>query len=378
MDLSTIASAGGGIMSGIIGSLFGNKLSKRQIDAAREANQANIAAQERINAANIANQNRINQQNIDFQKDINSIMRRDSLNAISNKKSDLARAGYSTAAPDLQGFSTASLSSPNQLMAQQQSPIVNPEYTSDNVNSIIGTVNSAMSIFSNAAKLKSEIDLNRANAKSQNANATGKEIDNDFRIARNEAELEQIYKTVDDLVASKDLKRGQAHKIGYDIDNISTATQLLSEQINQARFVTKTQEERFNKEMQKLCAEIVDIKSAARLKDSQSAINDIEKRIKEIEKNFAEFGINFNSNDLVSAFARLALSPKGSQIIPRLANFVVDSISNTANAIVNDIIPKSISSLTERGKDGVPNVLRNAFPLQYGMFKLFKKTKKFF
>lgn len=375
MDWSTIASAGSSVLGGLFG-IFGSKAQRKSNE---RMNAANIAAQERINKANIDNQNRINQQNIDFQKDINSIMRNDSLNAISNKKADLARAGYSTAAPDLQGFQTANLSSPNQVMATQQAAMQSPNVDGSVVGSMLSGINGMTTGIQSTAKLASEIALNKANAKSANANATGQEIDNGFKAAQNEAQLEQIYANIDDMVASKELKRSQAVKVYKDVDIVSSQIELLGEQIKQAKFTSEHQLEQFTNEMNRLVADTLNLKASAKKSDSETAINKVSKQIKDIEFKFAKLGINFNSNDYVSALARIVMSPDSAKIIPALTDFISNSFGallDSVPSMFSNIGDKVIDKITSRDEDGVPNALK-ILP-QYHIIKAGKKIKKKF
>lgn len=148
-------------ISSLVNLFTANNTAKKQAAMNRE----NIQATKDINAANIANQQLINQQNIDFQREINDLMRQDSNTAISRRKDDLIRAGYSTADPNLQGFGTASLGSPSLQMAQQSAPL-------NDIQSLLGAenlkqqaINNFSSSILDSAGNMADVALKRAEAK---------------------------------------------------------------------------------------------------------------------------------------------------------------------------------------------------------------------
>lgn len=314
--ISSIIDAG----TAVAGLISGNKSEKRQIAAQQQVNAANVAAQERINQRNIASQERINQQNLDFAQNINDIMRYDNKHAISDKKTDLQRSGYSAADPNLQGFSAATLTQPQLTAPQSIAPHVEPEYNaqmaSSKLNSILGLRNAA-----------SEISLLKAQAKSQNANATGQEIDNAWKDVQNQAQLQESYARIRDLVTHGDVNVNTAKQLLVGTDKLQSEIDLLKETIQQQRFTSEHQQEEFTNRMNQLRASVNDLNASAGLKQSQKALTDVEKQIADIKKMYADVGINFDDNSIIGSLARLIHAGKSAELTHELVKMVKDIVS---------------------------------------------------
>lgn len=318
-----IGSAVIGAGASLAGSLLSGKSTKRQVNAAILANRENIDSQERINNQNVALQDYINQQNIDAAEHINSLMRYDSKHAISDKKSDLIRAGYSAADPSLQGFSAANLSQPQLEAATMQAPRVEPTYTAATAQTELNSINSIIS----AAKLSSEVSLMQAQAKSQNANATGQEIDNAWKDVQNQAKLQESYARIRDLVTHGDVNENTAKQILISTDKLQSEVDIFKETFKQEKFKTEHQQEEFTNRMNQLKASVVDLNASAGLKDSQKALTRVEKELMSIKKMYADVGINFDDNSIIGSLAKLVHAGKSAEVTHEIVQMCKDILS---------------------------------------------------
>lgn len=337
MDWSTIVGQGIGAVGGLFSSLFGNNSQKhaqeRAIAAQREANSLNRAMTERINQQQIASQEKINQQQIDFQNRINDLMRFDASHAISNKKLDLQRAGYSTADPSMSGFQSASLGSPSLGVPNLNVPHVDPEFTQQGVSNIISGQRSTVQSVTDLLKLSSEIALNKARSKEADAGASLKEKEAAWSEALSSAKLSLINNQADVMLKDGQLKQGQFDFITAETRKLGSEMEILFEQVQQAKFVTKHQEERFNKDMAELDSKINELDASANEHDVRASLGEIEKRIKTVEATMAEFGVNFNGSSVFDTIARLVVSPNGKDFIPKLQDFLSTVIKDLINLV---------------------------------------------
>lgn len=326
MDIGSIIGDGIGAVGGLFSSLIGNhsqkKAQERAIAAQREANSLNRAMTERINALQIASQEKINQQQIDFQNRINDLMRYDAAHAISNKKLDLQRAGYSTADPSMSGFSSASLGSPSLGVPNLNVPHVDPEFTQEGVSNVIAGQRSTVQSVTDLLKLSSEIALNKAHSKESNEKANLVEKEAAWSEALSSAKLALINNQADVMLKDGQLKQGQFDYITAQTNKLGREMELLYEQVQQAKFVTKNQQERFDNEMSLLGSQINELDASASEHEIRVTLGKIEKRIKNVQANMAEFGVNFNGTSVFDTIARLVVSPKGKDFIPKLQDFL--------------------------------------------------------
>ncbi len=316
----------GGIISGI-GSIISSGLNAA---SARRQQEKQIAADREMNERNIAFQRETNQQNIDFQREINDIMRRDNRTAIQTKKSDLINAGYSTADPNLQGASVASLGAPN-----IQSPQVASEFNPAMSQQLLDAGSHFSDSIINTARTLSDIALNKAHVKESNANATGKEIENAWSDAEHAAQYDTTLQTLENLKKDSKIKDEEYNKLVADINSVNESIKLTREQVELAKTENKFKPSILQNTSDHLAALIDNLDSATDLNKTEKSIKNFEKRIKSVEANFAELGINFNGSSYVDALLRAAASPRGKEIIPLVASFIKDSLSG----IFSNIIP---------------------------------------
>lgn len=348
----------GGIISGIgsiissgINAFNANRQQKNQIAADREMNERNIAFQRETN-----------QQNIDFQREINDIMRRDNRTAIQTKKNDLINAGYSTADPNLQGASVASLGAPN-----IQSPQVASEFNPAMSQQLLDAGSHFSDSIINTAKTLSDIALNKAHVKESNANATGKEIENAWSDAEHAAQYDTTLQTLENLKKDSKIKDEEYNKLVADINSVNESIKLTREQVDLAKTENKFKpsilqntsdhlsalidnldsstdlnkiESKFKPSILRntsnhLSALIDNVNSSTDLNKTEKSIKEFEKLIKSVETNFAELGINFNGSSYVDALLRASASPKGKEIIPLVASFIKDSLRGIFSSVIS-------------------------------------------
>lgn len=342
---SSLISGAGSLISGLFGGSSSKKIAKMQTQAAKEMNERNVASQEAINAANVASAEKINQMQIDFQQGINDMMRYDSKHAISDKKSDLVRAGYSMADPSLQGFSAASLGGISPQIAQQVAPHVQSEFDGSAAANVINARNSTINSILSSASTASTIALQKAQARSQNANASVAEIDAAWKDVQNKANLEKVYQDISESVSRNELNKKQGVKLLKDLDVLDMNLQTMREQLSQLKFQTSTQEQRFIKEMAQLDAIVSDLNSSASFKDSQRALTDLQAKFQKIKNDYAEVGINFDDNNIVSSLLKLAASGHSEELIGK----VVDGLKGVFVGFF-----KSLFDTVDEGLDSIP------------------------
>lgn len=354
----------GGIVSGI-GSIISSGVNA--ITANRQQNKQ-IAADKAMNERNIAFQREANQQNIDFQREINDIMRRDNRTAIQTKKNDLVNAGYSTADPNLQGASVASLGAPN-IRAPQVTSEFNPAMSQQ----LLAAGSHFSDSLINTAKTLSDIALTKAQVRESNANATGKEIDNSWSDAEHAAQYDTTLQTLANLKKDAKIKDEEYNKLVADINSVNESIKLTRQQVELAKTENKFKPSILENTSAHLAALIDNLDSATDLNKTEKSIKNFEKRIKAVEANFAELGINFNGSSYVDALLRAAASPRGKEIIPLVASFIKDSLSG----IFSDILP-SRQQFIENSKNFIKNAgktwlrIASKNPLIKGLFSIIK------
>lgn len=354
----------GGIVSGI-GSIISSGINAF---TANKQQKKQIAADKAMNDRNIAFQRETNQQNIDFQREINDIMRRDNRTAIQTKKNDLINAGYSTADPNLQGASVASLGSPS-----IQSPQVVSEFNPAMSQQFLDAGSHFSDSIINTAKTLSDIALNKAHVKESNANATGKEIDNAWSDAEHAAQYDTTLQTLENLKKDSKIKDEEYNKLVADINSVNESIKLTREQVDLAKTENKFKPSILQNTSDHLAALIDNLDSATDLNKTEKSIKNFEKRIKAVEADFAELGINFNGSSYVDALIRAAASPRGKEIIPLVASFVKDSLSGIFSSFIpsrEEFINNSKNFIKDAGKKWLDVVRKN--PLTSGLFSIFK------
>lgn len=330
------------IVSPIIGAVESNQSSKdaarlqrEQIAAQQQMNADNLAYQREANAANIASQEKINQQNIDFQREINDIMRSDSLNAVSNKRADLMRAGYSSADPSLSGFSTATLTAPT-LTAPYQEPLhTESNFDSSMAANVINARQARLSSSMDILKTIGELTNKFSNTRKQAADSLWQEYRNSFANQYIDAELTQMGETATAAYHSGVLSRKQAERIGLDIDNFDIIVRQMQAQASILEFQSESQHEEFSKRMSHLTSQINDLNASADLKVIEKDFRELEKEIKSIEKDYAEVGINFSSNDIVSSALRMFYRVSSN---PELLGKFANNIKQMLNYIFSEFV----------------------------------------
>lgn len=294
----------------MLSSLFGGgsskKVAKMQIAAQKEMNERNIAFQEAANAANIASAERINQSQLDFQQGINDMMRYDSKHAISDKKADLIRSGYSTADPNQQGFSAASLGGISPTMANVTAPQVASEFDPSMAANAINARNSSINNILGSVSTVADVLLKKAQAKSANANATGQEIDNAWKEVQNTAALQSVYQNISESVSRKELNEKTGSKVLKELDALDQQIAIAKENVKQLKFTSEHQAERFAAELANLRAASNDLISSKNLKDVQRISVRLQNSYQHIKNEYARCGINFDDNNMLSSLLKLA------------------------------------------------------------------------
>lgn len=367
----------GGAINGIFDRKAQKKAQERAIAAQEKANQDNIQMQRDINAQNVASQEKINQLQLNQSKQINDLMRYDSKHAISDKVTDLKRAGYSTADPNVQGFSAANLSSPSLASAQQVAPHVEPTFDQSGVSNIISGSRSTVQNITDLLSTIADVRLKRSQEKNTDADTAGKDIDNSWKDEEKSAALAQIMSTVDNLEADTDKKREEKKKISKDITFVDQSLKLLGEQITELKFRNSKNEERFLNEMNHLKASIADLQSSKGLKDSEKSLNNIRKRVEIVRATMAEHGVNFDGNGLFDAIARLAVSPNGSSVLPQIATFIFESLGSIIDLgkdYWNSRSDAFIDSAKDFGESAFGYLRKRLFTGGFDLFKSFMKT----
>lgn len=335
------------------------KLQQMSIDAQREANEANIASQEKINKANVDMQREINQANIDSTERINNIMRHDAKHAISDKKTDLQRAGYSTADPNQTGFSAASLTAPSLGAATQVAPHVEPTFNQQGVANAIASRRSSVQNLTDLMQTLADIKLKDKQGKNIDTDTDSKKVDTDIKKidlewkgAEYYTRISSMYNTIDNIAADTSVKKETVNKLKSDVSVATKQCELLGEQVEQMKFTNKTNEERFRTEMENLKASIYNLRASADLSTSQKEINVFKKRVAAVEATMSEHGVSFNGGSFVDAILRLSVAPNGSELMTQLQDFTGEVIDGSLNTIME--LPERIfKGIVRGGKEAI-------------------------
>lgn len=297
-----IPGVGGIVSSGLNSIIDGFDRSDAQSANYKQAMQIAQMQQQsnqQMNAANIASQEKINQQMIDFQREINSIMRQDSKHAISDKKADLMRAGYSTANPEMTGFSAASLGAPT-LTAPQ----VASEFDS---GALIGGLDS----FTKMNESLAHIGLMRAQQASTEVATEGARIDNLYKDVEHILGQQKLGEEIKTAIANRELTEKQGRKVLKEIEVAEQQRDNLAEAVKAAKFDNEHRQERFDVEMREAKARIDEIAAKVDVLGVEKSIKEIDKEIRYIEKTLQSYGISPSGTDFFSAIMRVIHSPEG-------------------------------------------------------------------
>lgn len=350
--IGSAITAGGSLLS----SLFGNKkekeLLKMQIQAQRDMNNRNIAFQEAANAQNIASQEKINQSQIDFQKEINSLMRKDAKHAISDKRTDLMRAGYSTADPSLSGFSAASLGAPALTAPQVTAPQVESEFSPQMASTLINSKNTAISNATQLAATLTDISLKRAQKSKTDAETEGIVKSNAWIDLEKDASYSLLLQTIDNSFKDGVIKQKQADMLTNELSSFKTRFDLLNEQLSSLQISNKSLEDRFKADLSETLARVSNIKSDTKKKDLERDLLSIDKDLKNLELKYAKMGINFNASDLFSSIARIA----GQGTAPQILDAVMTSIDQMIGTLAEGLFNGAVTL----GKNAIKSVANGA------------------
>lgn len=372
VNLSPLVTAGlitGG--SSLLGSLFGSssanatqkKLLQMQIQAQKEANEFNVAAQKEMNAANIASQEKVNQQQIDMTKEINSLMRHDSKHAISDKRSDLMRAGYSTADPNLNGFSAAALSSPSLTAPQGIAPQVDPTISPEMVNTLISGKSTQLRSIMDMFQTASDVALKYVQTKKTGAEFEGLTKSNAWIDLKEGALYNNILQTTENLVEEKKLTVKKAEQISQDLLMFDVRYKTASAQLETITTTNKGLGERLHAELQSSLATIANLNANTDLAKVNKEIADIKRNFDKYKYDLAKMGINFDSNSLFDSIARIFASPDAGQTPAA----ILDGFKQVLSGIVEELgnlLSKPISSAAAAVKgvvDGVKDRVASFF-----------------
>lgn len=297
-----IPGIGGLVSSGLNSIIDGFDKSESQGAAYKQAMQIaqmQMQSNQQMNAANIASQEKINQQMIDFQKDVNAIMRFDSKHAISDKKADLMRAGYSTANPEMTGFSAASLGAP-----ALTAPHVASEFDS---GALIGAFDS----FTKMNESLAHIGLMRAQSASTEVATEGARIDNLYKDVEHLLGQQKLGEDIKSAVANRELTEKQGRKVLKEIEVAEQQRLNFAEAVKAAKFDNEHRQERFDAEMRESKARISEIAAKVDVLGVEKSIKELDKEIREIEKKLQSYGISPSGTDFFSAIMRVIHSPEG-------------------------------------------------------------------
>lgn len=363
--VGSIISAGGSLVSNLLGNSLSGKaaaqLARDQIKAQQDMNNRNIAFQEAANAANIASQEKINQQQLDYSKQINDLMRHDAKHAISDKRQDLMRGGYSTADPSLSGFSAASLSSPALAAPHVTAPQVESEFTPQMASTLIDSKNSTISRTTQLASTIADIALKRAQTINTDENTKSLVKSNAWIDLEKDASYSLMLQNIDNAFKDGQIKQKQADMLANELSTFKTRFDLLQEELSSAKTHNKYLDERLSTDISEVLTRITNIKADTDNKNIQKSLLGIDKDLKELEYKYAKMGINFHASDLFSSIARIAVSGTGPEILDSvmtsidqmigtfvegiangavtLGNNIVDGVVNTGKKIVDKFLP---------------------------------------
>lgn len=313
--LSWISDAIGGVTS-LITNNQSNKYAQHIADK-------QLASNEAMNAQNVAAQERINQSQLDFSNNINDIMRSDSHNAISLKKSDLQRAGYSAADPSLQGFTAASLSQPS-LTAPQ----VTSNFDSGVADSLIRGKSSALDNMTKIAQVMTDISLKRAQSKKTQVETQGIVKNNAWIDLEKNAAYSVTLETLENLAKEGKIKDYQAQEMANELQTFNTRFDTLKAQLEGIQITNKHLDEQFRSSIAEVLARTANIKADTSNKNIQRDLLRLDKDMKEIEFKFAKLGIDFHANDLFSSIAKISVSGAGPEVVSSVMT-AVDQIIGT-------------------------------------------------
>lgn len=354
--LSLIGDAIGGVTSLIANNQsnkYASHMADKQIASQQQMNQANVDAQKEINAANIASQEKINQQQIDFQRGINSIMRHDSKHAISDKRADLMRAGYSTADPSNTGFSAASLGAPSLTAPQAVAPQVAAEFTPEMAANSILAKNSAISNAAQIAQTMADIALKRAQSGKTRAELEGITKSNAWIDLMNNATYANILEHTETLHQQGKVSAKQAEVLTNDLTAFDTNFKILKEQLFEAQERNKVLPDMLREQLNEVVARVANIKINTDVKSVEKEILGIRKDFDQLKYDLAKLGVNFDSNDLFSSMVRLFTAKNAKALIPTVANGIKEMFSSLlelGDVDVPDVdLPDVIDNLTPAG-----------------------------
>lgn len=354
--LSLIGDAVGGVTSLIANNQsnkYASHMTDKQIAAQKEMNQFNVDAQKAINAANIASQEKINQQQIDFQRDINSIMRHDSKHAISDKRADLMRAGYSTADPSNTGFSAASLGSPSLTAPQAIAPQVASEFTPEMAANSILAKNSAIGNAAQIAQTMTDIALKRAQSGKTRAELEGITKSNAWIDLMNNATYANILEHTETLHQQGKVSSKQAEVLTNELTAFDTNFKLLKEQLFEAQERNKVLPDMLREQLNEVVARVANININTDVKSVEKEILGIRKDFDQLKYDLAKLGVNFDSNDLFSSMVRLFTAKNSKALIPTVANGIKEMFSSLlelGDVDGSDIdLPEVLDNLTPAG-----------------------------
>lgn len=316
-------------------------MADKQIAAQQQMNERNVQAVERANAANIASQEKINQSQIDFQKDINSIMRHDSKHAISDKRADLMRAGYSTADPSMSGFTAASLSSPT-LTAPQVTPAqVESEFTPQMAAQSIIAKNSSIANAASMAKTLADVSLARAQKQKTTAETQGIVKNNAWIDLEKNAAYAVMLENLEIATQTGKLKQKEVDMITNELSTFNTRFDLLKEQLSSLQIQNSSLDERLRADLSHTLAQVADVNEAKNNKVREGKLLDIDKDLKEIQVKFAKMGINFNASDLFSSIARIAASGCPEEVMSTIMQGIGEMVSGSISGVIDGAVSAS-------------------------------------
>lgn len=350
--IGSAISAGGSLFSSLFGNKKDKELLKMQIQAQRDMNNRNIAFQEAANAQNVASQERINQSQIDFQKEINSLMRKDAKHAISDKRADLMRAGYSTADPSLSGFSAASLGAPALTAPQVTAPQVESEFSPQMASTLINSKNAAISNATQLATALTDISLKRAQKSKTDAETEGIVKSNAWIDLEKDASYSLLLQTIDNSFKDGVIKQKQADMLANELSAFKTRFDILNEELSSLKISNKSLEDRFKADLSETLARVSNIKSDTKKKDLERDLLSIDKDLKTLELKYAKMGINFNASDLFSSIARIA----GQGTAPQILDAVMTSIDQMIGTLAEGLFNGAVTL----GKNAVKSVANGA------------------
>lgn len=325
--IGTLIDAGTSIIGGLLGKSSASdtnrtneRIANAQIESQKSINADNLAMQQQINAANLAHQQDINKQNIALARETNALERRDARNAISDKKMDLIRAGYSTADPTLQGFSAAALSAPRVEATKQEAMQQEVPFNASLAASLIGANTALSNRRMEWAKAMSDMALQRAQSANLRADTTGKEIDNKYKDAEHVAALEKVNAEIENIKADTKIKEQQKENLRAEFDKLKMDYKIAGEEYKQAKFKTDHQSELFTEELNLIKANVASV-------ETENDIKKLEKEILGFKRDAEKAGIPTESNNFWNTLVRMLFqAQKHPELLNSLKQMVVDGV----------------------------------------------------